>query len=102
MVERGISTVHFVVWNFLLSDMTSLALEGVPFSQDNVLSHAKRRIKVRLASAEQRVQEAKRRADSRGDAKPQLDHVRAWLAGIGEIDEDGNIVYSQEFKQWME
>ena len=66
----------------------------------SVIEAARARIQVRLGKITQEVRDIVRNAEARGIA-PNFNPIRQWLAGIGEINDEGTITYKSNFKSWM-
>ena len=93
--------IHFVIWKFIIIKLTENAHNGTPVNGDVVLDRAKRRIHTRIGKAIQEVRERQRKADAQGEEQPKLDQVRSWLKGIGNIDDDGNVMLIDKLKEWL-
>ena len=101
VVSKGVSMVHFVVWKFIIIQLTDNSFNGTPIRGDVILDMAQRRIHTRIGKAIQEVRECLRRAEAKGEEKPRLDHVRSWLKGIGTIDAEGNVKLVKKLHDWL-
>ena len=101
IVSRGVSMVHFVVWKFIIIQLTDNSFNGTPIRGDAILDMAQRRIHTRIGRAIQEARECLRRAEAKGDVNSRLDHVRAWLKGIGTIDEEGKVTLVKKLHDWL-
>ena len=93
--------VHFIIWKFIIIQLTDNSFNGTPVRGDLILDMAQRRIHTRIGKAIQEVNECLRKAESRGDEKPRFDHVRSWLKGIGTVDGDGKITLIKKLRDWL-
>ena len=66
----------------------------------SVIEAARARIQVRLGKITQDVRDTVRNAEARG-ATPNFNPIRQWLAGIGEINDEGTVKYNSNFMSWM-
>ena len=95
----GVSLVHFVVWKYVLIELTKMGTESHIFSQDTVLKSASKRLERRLKTAEVERLKALQRANARGEV-PNFDKIKKWLRGIGDIT-DGKITLKKEVTEFL-
>ena len=84
VIPPGTSLVHFVVWKYILIELTKVGTGNTVFSQTKVLSAAARRLKLRLGAAELEHRKQCANAKARG-VEPTFEKLEKWLRGIGSL-----------------
>ena len=99
VVPPGVSLIHFIIWKFILIELTKVGLQGSCFSQDAVLAAAAQRVQKRIAVAEMECRKVELKAKARKTV-PDYTKIRKWIKGIGEIV-DGRIKIYEQVLQFV-
>ena len=101
-VPPGISLLHFIVWKFIIIDMTLLSLKKTPFDITRVLERACARTHRKLSKTRMEVALAVLKAQAR-DRPPDLRRFNRWLEGIGRIHpESFEMDLTPEIESWFD
>ena len=101
VIPEGTSTVHFVLWKFIIIQLTLVSIEGKPFSNLEIVEFAMRRLARKLTGIQYAMTCAKHKAESRGcqeDGTPfeaNYSKFEKWVTGVATI-EDGKLIVDTE------
>ena len=99
IVPPGVSLVHFIVWKYILIELTKTGMGNTTFSTSRVLSAAAKRLKRRLGAADIEHRKRCMYAIARGE-EPTFEKLTKWLHGIGKLV-DGRIVISEKVLEFV-
>ena len=100
-IPPGVSLMHFIVWKFIIIDMTMLSLKKIPFDISIVLEKACARIQRKLSKTRLEIALEVFKAQARG-RPPDLRRYVRWLEGIGKINLDFEIELTPEVGSWLD
>ena len=100
-IPPGVSLMHFIVWKFIIIDMTLLSLKKIPFDISIVLEKACARIQRKLSKTRLEIALEVFKAQARG-RPPDLRRYVRWLEGIGKINLDFEIELTPEVGSWLD
>ena len=91
VIPEGTSTLHFILWKFIIIELTMVSLKGKPFSSEDIIEPGLRRLARKLNGVQYAMTCAKNKTDSRhskaeGETPPtDYSKFEKWVAGIATV-----------------
>ena len=107
IIPEGTSTLHFVMWKFILIQLTMFSLKGIPIDPYKIIECGLKRLNKRLKSVRHEITRTKNkvkaryRIESPSEKKdkepvmPELNKFARWTEGLASI-ENNELVLKQE------
>ena len=108
-IPEGTSTLHFIMWKFILIQLTILSLKGVPIDSNKIIKHGLRRLNNRIKTVRYEITRTKNKvaakykemSEERKKANPilpELNKFSRWVEGLGKI-ENNELVLKKELTE---
>ena len=85
--------LHLLLWKHLVALLVKIELEGAKYDEAQVWAPAWKRIERKVLTLRERVSQAKRRRESRGDLPEDLRHWSKITEPLGVFDEHGKFTW---------
>ena len=100
-IPQGLFTTLLILWKFIILMLTEVDTHGAKFSSDRIWRLTCTRLAERLNALRYSYQLRLRKADLRGEPKPNPNKISRHLAPLATITASGSFVYAQPFIDLM-
>ena len=96
-LESSIVDLHSLLWKQFIAQLVRIELEGEKFDATQVWAPAWARLEKKVLALKFKVNEIKRRAESRGEEIPDLSKRSKAIDPIAKFSENGDLKWNDEF-----
>ena len=95
-LESSIVDLHSLLWKQFIAHLVRIELEGEKFDTSQVWAPAWARLEKKILALKYKVNEIKRRAESRGEQPPDLSKRSKAINPIAKFNEEGDLKWNDE------
>ena len=93
---EGLIALHLLLWKHFIALLVRIELEGEKYDEKQVWAPAWTRLERKVLALKYRVDEAVRRAESRGEQPPDLSKRSKCVAPLASFDKEGKLSWNTE------
>ena len=94
-IPDGTLALHFMMWKFILIQMTQMSLKKQAFDSEEIIKYAVRRLHSRVKTAEYKIIMIRNKAFAQSKS-PDYGTIARWTEGIADIHKDSGVLTPQE------
>ena len=94
-IPDGTSALHFMMWKFILIQMTQMSLKKQAFDSEEIIKYAVRRLHSRVKTAEYKIIMIRNKAFAQSKS-PDYGTIARWTEGIADIHKDSGVLTPHE------